>query len=81
MAIHKSLQSADSNRINEEGISDLFIPTEPTPQEDAVLRHIRHVIESAASEVNTNIVDSREKSLALTKLEEAMMWASKAVLA
>lgn len=39
-------------------------------------------IKSAASDfftVLSNVIDSREKSLAITKLEECVMWATKSI--
>lgn len=43
-----------------------------TSQEEAI-RQVAHDIASALSDL-TQLVDSREKSLVRTKLEEAFMW-------
>ena len=40
---------------------------------------VRAKVYEAANEMNDKIKDSRELSLALTKLEEALMWAGKAI--
>ena len=37
---------------------------------------IREVAKSLAYFINDNVPESREKSLALTKLEESVMWAN-----
>lgn len=44
-------------------------------------RQLREKIADAAFYLNANVEDGREKSLALTKLEEALMWAGKAIFA
>jgi len=51
----------------------------PYPPELEVQRGIRELIQGAALNLNEQVQDSREKSLALTALEEALMWAGKAV--
>ena len=44
---------------------------------------IQHIIReftvALAQQIDVHIEDSREKSLALTKLEESLMWAGKAI--
>lgn len=51
------------------------------PDSDQLGAHanVRMHIESLAKLLNTTVEDSREKSLAITKLEEALMWAGKAI--
>lgn len=39
----------------------------------------REEVHALAQALNTYVADSREKSLALTHLEEALMWAGKAI--
>ena len=49
------------------------------PPDDArEIRHgnVRHKLLEAAVEVDANVPDGREKSLAITALEEAMHWAN-----
>ena len=48
------------------------------PSPEAILRHnaVRRAIEYAMIEINTNVPDSREKSVAMTELETAMFWAN-----
>ncbi len=52
-----------------------------TPSEEGIESHARlsGVMITAATVVEATCIDSREKSLALTKLEEAKFWASAAV--
>lgn len=40
---------------------------------------IREFVVALAQQIDVHIEDSREKSLALTKLEESLMWAGKAI--
>lgn len=47
----------------------------------AYLEVLRDRIVRTAENANKNILDSRDKSLALTKLEEALHWFERAVLA
>ena len=51
------------------------------PKEDQPERYerIRHKAKILAAYVNENCPDSRERSLALTKLEEAVMWANASI--
>lgn len=51
------------------------------PDADQVIRHaqVRAACKVAAAEVMQCAPDCRERSLALTKLEEAMMWANAAI--
>ena len=52
----------------------------PDDVEIKLHQHIRDTIAQAAHHVNDLIPgDSREKSLAITKLEEAMLWANAAI--
>lgn len=51
------------------------------PDENKVRKHeqVRKTVYVAADYLNKNLPDCREKSLALTKLEEATMWANAAL--
>lgn len=51
------------------------------PDQETINRHaeIRGACARAAEVVNINAPEGREKSLAITKLEEAMMWANAAI--
>lgn len=52
-----------------------------TPREDQSLRYdtIRYKAKMFAAYINEYCPDSREKSFAITKLEEAVMWANAAI--
>ena len=51
------------------------------PSERAIAQHskVRGLLTYTADNLNTTIPDCREKDLAVTKLEEAMMWANAAI--
>lgn len=53
----------------------------PPDDQETINRHgnIRRGLRIAAEVVNHNCPEGREKSLAVTKLEEAMMWANAAI--
>ena len=52
------------------------------PRDNSVMRahgFIRENCKRLALQFNSDLPDSREKALAMTKLEEAMMWANAAI--
>lgn len=53
----------------------------PATDEEKRLRHgsVRHACLVAAMQINDLAPDGREKSLAITALEEAMMWGNAAI--
>ena len=51
----------------------------PSVEQLELQAELRDKIASVASQLNWAAADSREKSLALTHLEEALMWAGKAI--
>jgi hypothetical protein len=53
---------------------------QPTPEKLADATTIRELIREAVEYIDANIIACREKSLALTKLQEATMWAACAAL-
>lgn len=50
----------------------------PPKNQEAILAHeaVRNECRHLANTLDTLVPDSREKSLAMTKLEEVMMWAN-----
>lgn len=59
-----------------------MIAQDGTPPSDiqlATQKELREDLHRIAKRLNDEVTDSREKSLALTKLEEALMWAGKAI--
>lgn len=51
----------------------------PTDAQLAYQAGLRDIFAGLAGQINADVADSREKSLALTKLEEALMWTGKAI--
>jgi hypothetical protein len=51
----------------------------PTEAQLEFQASLRVEIAELADEINYKVEDSREKSLAITHLEEALMWAGKAI--
>jgi hypothetical protein len=60
---------------------DLRFTHHPPPDLDTARRHreVRTAVHDCARALDTLLPDSREKSLVLTKLEEALMWANAAI--
>lgn len=85
MAIHADyevpLDEESSSRIDARfGIaSDSVKPFAPRELQLDIQRAIREEFVTVAKMIERSVTDSREKSLALTKLEEALMWAGKAI--
>lgn len=48
----------------------------PKPGQPALYETVRNTARDLAYLINESVPDSREKSLALTKIEEAVMWAN-----
>lgn len=65
--------------MNKEQLKHNF--TYHAPKENQILRYenIRQSGFSLASLIETSCPDSRERSLALTKIEEAIMWANASI--
>lgn len=57
---------------------DAPVPEDLSERQSVQIK-VRAKIYDAANEMNDKIRDSRELSLALTHLEEALMWAGKAI--
>jgi hypothetical protein len=51
----------------------------PTPEAIGKHEMVRGIVTDALFQTDTNIPDCREKSLAITKLEEYMFWANAAI--
>lgn len=58
------------------GIAQEGRPTEAQLEEQAV---VKQAVTALAIRINENVADSRAKSIALTHLEDALMWAGKAI--
>ncbi len=62
-----------------EQIENNFIHYTPTPEKLEGFQAIRTYAKDLAETINELCPDSREKSLAITNLEEAMFWANAAI--
>ena len=51
----------------------------PKEGQPAKYEHLREMGRLTAEAINSNCPESREKSLAFTKLEEAIMWANASI--
>lgn len=52
----------------------------PTPEQVQQIESVRTVLKQAHDAVLASVPPSRERSLAITKLEEASMWANKGIV-
>lgn len=50
-----------------------------TPQQSAAIAEVEEMFVAAAKKIGSSISDSRETSLALTKLQEAKFWAVESI--
>jgi hypothetical protein len=63
-----------------DGLDDRFKHHPPSTQEVADTHiEVRRLLSELAGRIDSLVPDGREKSLAITKLEEAAMWANKAI--
>ena len=53
---------------------------QPTPEQVEQIEAIRSILKNTHATILETLPPSRERSLALTKLEEVSMWANKAVV-
>lgn len=60
-------------------INNNFSYHEPTSEKRERYVDIRSAAKTLAHEINGQCPDSREKSLAMTKLEEVVMWANASI--
>ena len=66
--------------MDKQQIENNFTYHEPNRYEIGQLKKIRVYGKILATTVDENVPDSREKSLALTKLEECIMWANAGIV-
>lgn len=74
--------STSEPRETEEQVRGRFMIAQqgrPSDEQLAEQKALKGHIADIAALINRDIADSREKSLALTHLEEALMWAGKAI--
>ena len=80
MALRKVSRTADEHNalIARFGIAQ---DSAPTPEQLTLQDELRRKVLELATIIDIEIESSQPKSVALTKLEEALMWASKAIFA
>jgi len=66
-------------KIDADEIEKRFTHHPPTGEKVAVHENIRLIYRQLADEVSNTLGESREKSLAITALEESLMWANAAI--
>lgn len=74
--------STTEPRESEQQISGRFIIAQdgkPSQEQLDLQKSLRETFAGLAVRINRDVADSREKSLSLTNLEEALMWAGKAI--
>lgn len=62
--------------MSKERLSTRFKFSPPSPHKATAHASIRHSCLEAAAVIETLVPDGRERSLAITKLEEVMFWAN-----
>lgn len=65
--------------LSQEELEKRFSYHTPSSEKASLHELVQHGCGSLAKMLNEILPDSREKSLAFTKLEEAMMWANAAI--
>ena len=69
-----------ASRIADEDLENRFEYHAPqTTTRSMAHQGVRMLLKDAAIQINHNVPDGREKSLCMTKLEEAMFWANAAL--
>lgn len=62
-----------------EDLNNRFVYHVPKEGQPAKYQDLRDSARALAEKINKECPDSREKSLAITKLEEAVMWANASI--
>lgn len=65
--------------IGQDDLNRRFAYHQPSGDKAARHEYIRNLLGGVANRVDENCPDGREKSLAITHLEDAMMWANAAI--
>jgi hypothetical protein len=66
-------------KMDDSDLQNRFTYHAPKPGQPEVYQEIRDNAHELARLINDHAPDSREKSLAITKLEEAVMWANASI--
>jgi len=65
--------------MTQDQLDNNFMYHSPKPGQNEKYEHLRAQAKSLAEQINEMCPDSREKSLAFTKLEESIMWANASI--
>ena len=65
--------------MDKEDIDNRFMYHAPKPGQMEMYQDIRTLAKELALEIDEVVPDGREKSLAITRLEEAVMWANSGI--
>lgn len=65
--------------LTEQDIENRFTYHAPNEEQQQKYQHLRLAAKVLARDINELVPDSREKSLAMTHLEDAVMWANAAI--
>jgi hypothetical protein len=65
--------------MDKEDIDNRFKYHAPKPGQPEIYQDIRTLAKELALEIDEVVPEGREKSLAITKLEEAVMWANSGI--
>ncbi len=63
-----------------EEIHEAFVYHAPTPEQIEAIQAVREALGHAFSVIRANVPGCAEQTLAIRKLEEASMWANKAIV-
>jgi hypothetical protein len=61
-------------------IKNNFTYHKPTEDMESCIKDLRYLFEELAEHINIYVPEGREKALAITKIEEAMMWANAGIV-
>lgn len=79
MALRKSTDPQPPAIVSRFVVAQDTCTPEEIKEQLRVQKAIRLAIFTAATEINTFLEEGREKSIALTHLEDALMWAGKSI--
>ena len=62
--------------MSKDDLDNRFSHHDPLDTSDLDMSHVRELIRDLAEDLNVMVPDGREKSLAMTNLEQVMFWAN-----
>lgn len=66
--------------MDDETITRNFTYQQPTPDEVEVMTSLRILAKALALRINADVPEGREKALAITNLEQSIMWANAGIV-